>query len=194
MMKITLKLKSSFYKTLLIGMIGGGCFAQTDAVSMFKSSMKPEEITHVHQMLKDKMLHSQHQEEKESLKGMLLKFEKYYITPDDYTLEVSIQDDKGETLSLNIIGTTNENKRFSLETPCEAKGTLNGERLYIQPKLDINKTGELCLKVSVVLGRQEFLVIVPYKNEMEIKDEQKAVSGSLKIHAKLKIKRRGFWR
>ncbi len=190
-----MKLKSYLYGVVVLG-LSLSCVLENEsmAVTKFLARLKPEQIQVQHQALKEKLDQSVHPKEKESLKGMLLKFEKYYITPDDYTLEVSIQDDKGETLSLNIIGTTNENKRFSLETPCEAKGTLNGERLYIQPKLDINKTGELCLKVSVVLGRQEFLVIVPYKNEMEIKDEQKAVSGSLKIHAKLKIKRRGFWR
>ncbi len=116
------------------------------------------------------------------------------MTPDDYTLEVFVQDAKGEKTSLNIFATTNENKRFSLETPCEAQGTIKGEVLYVQPKLDVHKTGDLCLKISVVLGRQEFLVVVPYKNDVHVKETQKTASGVLKIEATLKIKSKGFGR
>ncbi len=199
-MKKTLKLRSSLYSAARIGIIGsiawsaigGSCLTQVQGVSMFISSMKPEEIKHVHQMLKEKISHAQNPKEKEFLEQDLLKFEKSYINPDDYTLDVSIQA-KGNVASFNIIATTNENKRFSPEYPCEAKGSLNGDALYVQPKLDVNKKGDLILKLSIILGQEEFLVVVPYKNGMEVMDDQKTASGPLKVTSKLKIKNKGFW-
>ena len=167
-------------------------FEDAHGVSMLKASMKPQEIQRVHTMLKDKIEHARNPKEKGFLEKSLLKFEKYYISPDDYILEYSIQGPKGEAKSFTIIATTDENKRFSKEYPCEAKDTFKDEKLYVQPKLDLNKEGDLVLKVSVVLGREEFMLELPYKKDAEVFKEHKSAKGPLKSHAKLKIKK-GFF-
>ena len=160
-----MKLKSYFYGAVIIGMtIGNGFIQESYAVSKFISSMKPAEIQRVHNILKERIEQAQNIQEKLFLERDLQKFEKYYISPEDYILEYSLQGPKGEQKSFSISGTTNENKRFRSAYPCEAKDTFNGEKLYVQPKLDFDKEGNLSIKVSVVLGREAFVFFMPYKS------------------------------
>ena len=188
-----MKLKSYFYGAVIIGMtIGNGFIQESYAVSKFILNMKPAEIQIVHNILKERIEQAQNIQEKEFLERDLQKFEKYYISPENYILEYAIQDLKGEQKSFNILATTNENKRFSNAYPCEAKDTFNGEKLYVQPKLDFDKDGTLSIKVNVVLGREEFVFFMPYKSGAEVAQDHKSAKGPLRSTAKLKIKK-GFF-
>lgn len=184
-----MKIKSYLYAAVVIGLsLWRGC-EDVHAVSKLKASMKPQEIQKIYLMLKEKLENAHNLKEKVLLTQNLLKFEKYYISPEDYTLEYSIQRSNGEIKSFSIQATTDENKRFSKETPCEVKDTLNGEALYVQSKLDFDKKRDLSIKVSVVVGREEFIFFVPYKNNTELTQEHKSAKGPLTSSVKLKIKK-----
>ena len=188
-----MKLRSYIYGILILG-YGLNCFSGGEALAVIKfiEKLNPQQIQSLHKEIKESLDQSQNPKKKKYLKGRLSKFEKYYISPEDYILEYSIQGLKGEQKFFSIIATTNENKRFSNAYPCEAKDTFNGEKLYVQPKLDLDKDGNLSIKVSVVLGREEFIFFMPYKSGAEAAQDHQSAKGPLISTAKLKIKK-GFF-